>query len=53
MVSTTVLNAVSNVKAVSTTANYRLSELVGEAAYTDWYWRRSDAFTAVERVRAH
>ena len=53
LVSATVLNAVSNVKAVSNTASCRVSELVGDAAYTDWYWRRSDAFTAVERVREH
>jgi hypothetical protein len=45
--------AVSNVKAVSDIANCRVSELVGEAAYTDWYWRRCDAFTAVERGREH
>lgn len=53
LVSAIVLKAISTVKVVSNTANCRVSELVGEAAYTDWYWRRSDAFTAVERVREH
>jgi len=36
LISATVLHAVSAVKAVANTANCRLSELVGEAAYTDW-----------------
>lgn len=53
LVSATVHNAVFTVKVLSNTANCRVSELVGEAAYTGWYWRRSDAFTAVERGREH
>jgi len=53
LVSATVLNTVSTVKAVSNTGNCIVSELVGEADYTGWYWRRSDGFAAVERGREH
>jgi hypothetical protein len=52
-VSATDLNAVSTVRAVANRANCRVSELVGQAAYTDWYWRRNDVFTAAERGRQH